>query len=80
MIEFDFTGPRGRRVWLVLERREVSVCVTPPRFDADLVVRADLALFFRVWLGHVDFDAGESSRRRRRGRATDACESSCRDG
>ena len=57
VVEFDFTGPRGRRVWLVLEPREVSVCVTPPRFDADLVVRADLAFFYRVWLGHVDYDA-----------------------
>jgi DNA-binding HxlR family transcriptional regulator len=41
VVEFDFTGPRGRRVWLVLEPREISVCVTPPRFDADLVVRGE---------------------------------------
>jgi len=56
VIEFDFTGPRGRRVWLLLEPREVSVCVTPPKFDADLIVRADLAFFYRVWLGHEDFE------------------------
>jgi DNA-binding HxlR family transcriptional regulator len=56
VVEFDFTGPRGRRVWLVLEHHEVSVCVTPPRFDADLIVRSDLAYFFRLWLGHVDYD------------------------
>lgn len=56
VVEFDFTGPRGRRVWLVLEPREVSVCVTPPRFDADLVVRADLACFYRVWLGQIEYD------------------------
>ena len=36
VVEFDFTGPRGRRVWLLLEPREVSVCVTPPGFDSDL--------------------------------------------
>lgn len=57
VVEFDFTGPRGRRVWLLLERREVSVCVTPPRFDSDLVVRADLAFFYKVWLGQVDYAA-----------------------
>jgi DNA-binding HxlR family transcriptional regulator len=57
VVEFDFAGPRGRRVWLLLEPREVSVCVTPPGFDTDLVVRADLAAFYRVWLGHVDYDA-----------------------
>ena len=61
MVEFDFTGPRGRRVWLVLEPREISVCVTPPKFDADLVVRADLSLFFCVWLGRVDYDTARRS-------------------
>ena len=55
VVEFDFTGRCGRRVWLLLERREVSVCVTPPKFDADLVVHADLALFYRVWLGRVAY-------------------------
>jgi DNA-binding HxlR family transcriptional regulator len=57
VVEFDFTGSHGRRVWLLLERREVSVCVTPPGFDSDLIVRADLALFYRVWLGHLEYDA-----------------------
>ena len=57
VVEFDFTGPRGRRLWLLLEPREVSVCVTPPRFDPDLVVRADLAFFYRVWLGQISYDA-----------------------
>jgi DNA-binding HxlR family transcriptional regulator len=57
VVEFDFTGPKGRRVWLLLERREISVCVTPPGFDADLVVRADLAFFYRVWFGHVEYGA-----------------------
>ena len=57
VVEFDFTGPKGRRVWLLLERREISVCVTPPGFDSDLVVRADLAFFYRVWFGHVEYGA-----------------------
>jgi len=55
VVEFDFTGPQGRRVWLLLEPREVSVCVTPPGFDCDLIVRADLLLFYRVWLGQVEW-------------------------
>ena len=63
VIEFDFTGRCGRRLWMVLEPREASVCLRPPGFDPDLVVRAELALFHRVWLrGAVDFrravDAG----------------------
>lgn len=57
VVEFDFTGPRSQRVWLLLEPRGVSVCVTPPGFDADLVVRAELAFFYRLWLGRTDYDA-----------------------
>jgi DNA-binding HxlR family transcriptional regulator len=57
VVEFDFSGPCGRRVWLLLERREVSVCVTPPGYDIDLVVRADLLLFHRVWFGQVPYEA-----------------------
>jgi len=56
VVEFDFTGTRGRRVWLLLEPREVSVCVTPPGFDSDLVVHADLAIFYRVWLGYIEYE------------------------
>jgi hypothetical protein len=57
VVQFDFTGPRGRRVWLLLEPREVSVCVTPPGFDSDLIVRSDLAFFYRIWLGHIEYGA-----------------------
>ena len=57
VVEFDFSGPHGCRVWLLLEPREVSVCVTPPGFDADLVIHADLGAFYRVWLGQVDYAA-----------------------
>jgi DNA-binding HxlR family transcriptional regulator len=57
VVEFEFSGHGGRRVWLLLERREASVCVTPPRFDADLIVHADLELFYRLWLGYLDYEA-----------------------
>jgi DNA-binding HxlR family transcriptional regulator len=57
VVEFDFTGPRAQRVWLLLQPRDVSVCVTPPGFESDLIVRADLEYFYRIWLGHIAYDA-----------------------
>lgn len=57
VVEFDFTGPHPHRAWLVLEQSEVSVCVTPPGFPVDLIVRADLAYFHRVWFGEIEYDA-----------------------
>jgi DNA-binding HxlR family transcriptional regulator len=63
VVEFDFRGRGGRRLWLVLEPREISVCLKPPGFDSDLVVGADLSLFYRVWLGDVDYHAAVRSGR-----------------
>jgi DNA-binding HxlR family transcriptional regulator len=62
IVEFDFTGQRGRRLWLVLEPREVSVCLKPPGFDPDLIVRTDLKFFSRVWMGFIEYDAAVRSR------------------
>jgi DNA-binding HxlR family transcriptional regulator len=56
-IEFDFSGPAGRRLWLVLEPREVSVCLKPPGFDPDLIVRAEVRDLYRVWLHEIDYSA-----------------------
>jgi hypothetical protein len=51
---FEFRGTRKQRLhWLVLERKEVSVCLTDPGFDTDLVVTADLAAFHKMWLGRI---------------------------
>jgi DNA-binding HxlR family transcriptional regulator len=61
VVEFDFRGRCGRRLWLVLEPREISVCLRPPGFDSDLVVTADLSEFFRVWLGYVDYSSAVRS-------------------
>jgi len=57
VVQFDLTGRRGRRLWLILSQREVSVCLKPPGFDADLILRADVSLLYRVWVGHIDYHA-----------------------
>ena len=39
--------------WLVLDRREVDLCLKDPGFEVDLVVSADLRALIRVWMGDV---------------------------
>lgn len=56
VVQFDLTGQKARRLWLVLEPREVSLCLRHPGFDPDLVVRAELSLLYRVWVGYIDCD------------------------
>lgn len=55
VVEFDLVGRRGRRLWLVMDRREVSLCLKPPGFPSDLIVRAEVALLYRVWLAQIDY-------------------------
>ena len=58
VVRFDFRGvPAGHKApktyWLVMERREVDVCVLEPGFEVDVYVDADLAALSRVWLGEI---------------------------
>jgi hypothetical protein len=53
VIQFDFRGGPRRSYWLLIEHMEVSVCLKNPRFEIDMIVSADIAAFYRVWLGQV---------------------------
>jgi DNA-binding HxlR family transcriptional regulator len=57
VVQFDFRGAVHESYWLVLTREDVSVCLTHPGFELDVLVTADLATFFQVWLGRLDFSA-----------------------
>ena len=62
VVQFDLTGPRGRRLWLVLTPQEISVCLKPPGFDSDLILHAEVASLYRVWLGQQDYQAAVNHR------------------
>jgi adenine-specific DNA methylase len=50
VVQCDFSGARTATYWLVLTRRDVTLCVTDPGYATDLLVTADLATFFKLWL------------------------------
>jgi len=55
VVQFDFKGAATGSYWLILTKEDVSVCLTHPGFELDVLVTADLASFYRIWLGHLDF-------------------------
>ncbi len=55
VVEFNFRGADDGTYWLVLTREDVSVCLQHPGYDVDVVVGADLASFFEVWLGRLSY-------------------------
>jgi DNA-binding HxlR family transcriptional regulator len=56
VVRFDFQGAKYETFWLLLSKEDVSVCLTDPGFDLDLLVTADLSSFFQIWLGRLTFN------------------------
>lgn len=63
VIEFVFHGAEDGYYWLVLTMDDVSVCLQHPGYDVDVVVTADLASFFQVWLGKLSYADALRARR-----------------
>ncbi len=51
VLQFDYGGEDPARIWMVLERREASVCADPPGFDVDVVVSTEAVQLMRVFSG-----------------------------
>jgi DNA-binding HxlR family transcriptional regulator len=63
VVQFDFQGAEQASYWLVLTKDDVSVCLNYPGFQVDVLVTADLAAFYQVWLGRIRFaDALQTDR------------------
>ena len=57
VVEFSFrgAGEHADRYWLLLDKQDPSICLQHPGFDTNVLVRAELAALFEVWLGRVTF-------------------------
>jgi len=53
VIQFDFRGAPQRSYWLLIDRTDVSVCLKHPGFEVDVILTADIAMFYQVWLGRL---------------------------
>ena len=54
-VQIDFTGARQESIWMLLEPSDVTVCLTDPGFDLDLLITADTVALHRVWIGRLSF-------------------------
>jgi hypothetical protein len=55
VVRFDFTGAKYESFWLLLSKKDVSICLTNPGFELDVLVTADLSAFFQIWLGRLTY-------------------------
>ncbi len=55
IIQFEFYGAKSETYWLILSQKDVTLCLTDPGYEINLLVHADLSTFFQVWLGRMDY-------------------------
>lgn len=55
VVQFDFRGAVNESYWLILTKEDVSLCITDPGFELDVLITADLATYFQIWLGKIQF-------------------------
>ena len=51
VLEFDYRGDTPTRIWMVIDRKETSVCTDPPGFDTDLVLTTEPVELMRIFSG-----------------------------
>jgi DNA-binding HxlR family transcriptional regulator len=56
VIQFHFHGAKLGTYWLVLASDDITLCLTDPGYEINLLVTADLATFFKLWLGRITYE------------------------
>jgi DNA-binding HxlR family transcriptional regulator len=51
VVQLDHTEPEQVTIWIVLDRGEASVCIQPPGFDTDVLLRAPTPALAHVFAG-----------------------------
>lgn len=57
VVEFNFFEAEPANFWLVLNRQDVTLCLTDPGFGIDVLVTSSLATFYQLWQGVINYRA-----------------------
>jgi DNA-binding HxlR family transcriptional regulator len=55
VIQFQFHGAKSDVYWLILKPDDVTLCLTDPGYEVNLLITADIATFFKLWLGRITY-------------------------
>jgi DNA-binding HxlR family transcriptional regulator len=55
VVEFDFLLGRKAHFWLVMTPADVTLCLTDPGYEIDVLVTAHLATFYKLWWGQITY-------------------------
>ncbi len=56
VIQYDFRVPGKGNFWLLLTPADVTLCLTDPGYEIDVLVTAELAIFYKLYWGRITYD------------------------
>jgi hypothetical protein len=56
VIQFDFENTFIESFWLILTFEDVSICLTDPGYEINVLVTANLAAYYQLWAGRIRYD------------------------
>jgi DNA-binding HxlR family transcriptional regulator len=56
VIQYDFRVRGKGNFWLILTTDDVTLCLTDPGYEINLLVTADLAVFYKLYWGLISYD------------------------
>ncbi len=60
VVQYDFRVRKMEYFWLVLTSVDVTLCLTDPGYEVDVLVTADLSAFYKLWWGRITYDQAVS--------------------
>lgn len=55
-IQYNFHGASKDTFWLVINGDDVTICLTDPGYEVNVLVTADLATYYKLWAGRISYD------------------------
>jgi DNA-binding HxlR family transcriptional regulator len=55
VVQFNFHGPQQDTFWLVMTCADTTLCLIDPGYEINLLVRAELATFFKLYAGRISY-------------------------
>lgn len=55
VVQYDFFGAMTVTFWLILTTEDVTLCLTHPGYEINLLITADLVATFKLWAGRINY-------------------------
>jgi DNA-binding HxlR family transcriptional regulator len=56
VVQYDFRAGKRGYFWLVLTAADVTLCLTDPGYEVEVLVTADVAVLYKLWWGRISYE------------------------